>query len=105
MNAIARTIQTVPFIRRLVTPAAPEILVTEGISGLWHYHLSTRTQRAQGLSGCGARVMSTGMELADWGKPFGAHFPKRPTFCAQCALQHADGIAAATGEPSPAARK
>lgn len=96
MNAIARAIQAMPFIGKLAIPLEPEFLVTEGISGLWHYHISTHEQRSQGLAGCGARVMSTeGMGLADWGKPFGAHLPKRPTFCSHCALQNASNIVAA----------
>lgn len=58
--------------------------ITEGISGLWHYHLSINTPGGfvQGL--CGARTMRTSMPLGDWKVPFGQHFPKQPTFCEVC---------------------
>mgnify|MGYP001577341219 CR=1 FL=1 len=55
--------------------------VTEGISGLWHYHL-----RRDGVTTalCGATVMPTEIKVSDWGVPFGKHFPKRPTWCKKC---------------------
>jgi hypothetical protein len=56
--------------------------VTEGISGLWHYHLSKDDSKTKAL--CGAAVMGTSMRLEDWGKPFGEHFPKKPTYCKEC---------------------
>jgi hypothetical protein len=58
------------------------LVVTEGISGLWHYHLSDRMNFTRGL--CGAMTMKTAIEPADFGKPFGDHLPKRPTWCATC---------------------
>lgn len=58
------------------------LLVTEGVSGVWHYHLSKPESRTRGL--CGAQVMSTAIELKDWGKPFGDHFPKPATYCKTC---------------------
>jgi hypothetical protein len=59
-----------------------ELLITEGVSGLWHYHLSKPDAKTRGL--CGAWVMSTSIKQKDWKVPFGAHFPKRPTWCAEC---------------------
>lgn len=56
--------------------------VTEGISGMWHYHLSADETPHVGL--CGARVMSTGIPVESWGMAFGEHFPKKPTWCAEC---------------------
>ena len=56
--------------------------VTEGVSGLWHYHLSLPTSKTRGL--CGALVMGTSIPRDDWRKPFGDHFPKRPTWCEKC---------------------
>ena len=61
----------------------PERRIVEGISGLWHYHVAEHGTNAKAL--CGARTMSTEMKLADWGKPFGEHLPKRPTWCKTCA--------------------
>jgi hypothetical protein len=58
------------------------MVITEGVSGLWHYHLSKEDEKTRGL--CGARVMTTSILLKDWKVPFGAHFPKRPTWCKEC---------------------
>lgn len=63
--------------------SSDELEVTEGSHGYWHYHLSTQASPYRGL--CGAKVMHTSIRLADWGVPFGEHFPKRPTWCAECA--------------------
>lgn len=57
-------------------------IVTEGIQGLWHYHLSDPKTFTRGL--CGAQTMKTAIEATDFGKPFGEHFPKKPTWCAKC---------------------
>lgn len=57
-------------------------IVTEGISGVWHYHLSDPKTFTRGL--CGGQTMKTAIEAADFGKPFGDHFPKRPTWCVNC---------------------
>lgn len=57
-------------------------IVTEGISGMWHYHLSDPKTFTRGL--CGAKTMKTAIEAVDFGKSFGDHFPKRPTWCATC---------------------
>ena len=56
--------------------------VTEGVSGVWHYHLSEAHRVSRGL--CGARTMATAIQLKDWKIPFGEHFPKRPTWCEKC---------------------
>jgi hypothetical protein len=59
--------------------------VTEGVSGYNHYHLSDPSDPEQiGLSLCGRPVMKSGIALADWKKPFGEHFPKKPTWCEAC---------------------
>lgn len=57
--------------------------VVEGVSGLWHYHIAESETNARAL--CGARTMSSGIRIEDWAKPFGEHFPKRPTWCQLCA--------------------
>lgn len=56
--------------------------VTEGVSGLWHYHLS-RPGDYLGL--CGARVMNSSLGLSDWKLARNpAHMPKSATYCAKC---------------------
>lgn len=57
-------------------------IVTEGISGVWHYHLSDPAKFTRAL--CGAQTMKTAIEAEDFGKPFGERLPKRPTWCAKC---------------------
>jgi hypothetical protein len=59
-----------------------ELKITEGVSGMHHYHLSTEQSPYRGL--CGAQVMGTAMPLERWRVPFGEHFPKRPTWCEKC---------------------
>lgn len=59
-----------------------EPIITEGVAGLWHYHLSNPQSSATAL--CGAAVMRTDMPLSAWKVPFGEHFPKRPTWCKAC---------------------
>ena len=56
--------------------------ITEGISSMWHYHLSRDDKFTEGL--CGAKTMQTSMNLDQWGIPFGEHFPKKPTWCKEC---------------------
>lgn len=58
-------------------------VITEGISGLWHYHLSAPGKTTRGL--CGAQTMHTSIKRSDWAVPFGEHFPKKPTWCEKCA--------------------
>lgn len=71
---------------------ASTLKITEGIAGYWHYHLSGPSAPFRAL--CGAKVMNTGIRLKDWRVPFGEHFPKRPTWCAQCeALRSAPRVA------------
>jgi hypothetical protein len=58
-------------------------VVTEGVSGMWHYHISeTEKTLSRGL--CGAKTMYTAIPLEHWKMQFGEHFPKRPTWCAEC---------------------
>lgn len=57
-------------------------VVTEGIHGMWHYHISEAGKTTRGL--CGAKTMHTSISLKDWRVPFGEHFPKRPTWCQEC---------------------
>lgn len=64
--------------------AQPGLEITEGVSGLWHYHLSESREQVPIVALCGARVMHTSMRLESWRVPFGEHFPKRPTWCAEC---------------------
>jgi hypothetical protein len=59
-----------------------ELIVTEGIVGMWHYHVSEKDKFSKGL--CGAPTMKTSIPLKDWSIPFGEHFPKRPTWCKEC---------------------
>ncbi|MET3371974.1 hypothetical protein ABIC89_001015 [Variovorax boronicumulans] len=63
------------------------LAITEGISGLWHYHLSDEAKKMRGL--CGAQTMHTAMPLTAWKVPFGENFPKRPTWCEACSLKAA----------------
>lgn len=70
--------------------------ITEGVSGLWHYHLSLPTNPSRGI--CGALVMRTSIPRDDWGLPFGEHFPKRPTWCAKCAERAQEKAIPLTGE-------
>lgn len=55
------------------------ITVSEGISGMWHYHVSDNGG-TRGL--CGKQTMSTAVTLQTWGfKP--GHMPTR--YCKECA--------------------
>jgi hypothetical protein len=67
-----------------------DLEISEGISGVWHYHLSPKGKATRGL--CGARTMHTSIPLTGWKEPFGEHFPKRPTWCEECDIkQHMEG--------------
>lgn len=57
-------------------------VISEGVSGVWHYHLSDESTGHRGL--CGAHTMPTKIRLQDWRVQFGEHFPKRPTWCDEC---------------------
>lgn len=67
---------------KAATGKQQQLIVTEGVSGVWHYHLSRPEKFTRGL--CDAKTMQTAIDVADFGKSFGDHFPKRPTWCAQC---------------------
>lgn len=56
--------------------------VTEGVSGMYHYHLSEAHRTSRAL--CGAMTMGTSIPLEGWKVPFGEHFSKRPTWCEKC---------------------
>lgn len=71
--------------------------IVEGVSGMWHYHVVDGARATPAI--CGARTMHSNIKWADWGKPFGAHFPKKPTWCATCARM------AALPLPQPCAEK
>lgn len=62
--------------------SADVYVVTEGVAGLYHYHVSRRSTFTQGL--CGARTMMTAIPLHAWRGPFGADWYKRPTWCRAC---------------------
>ena len=56
--------------------------IVEGIAGMWSYHISTDVPyRAL----CGAQTMNTSIPIERWESVFGEHFPKRPTWCSECA--------------------
>ena len=59
--------------------------VTEGTYGMWHYHISVSEDKKFTRSLCGKPAMITSIELSGFGKPFGDQFPKKPTWCAECA--------------------
>lgn len=59
-----------------------DLVITEGISGYHHYHISNKRLAYRSL--CGRQVMNTSMPLERWKVPFGEHFPKPPTFCEDC---------------------
>jgi hypothetical protein len=53
--------------------------VTEGIGGVWHYHLSEAGTNATSL--CGAKTMNTSIPLASWG----ARGHLKEGWCVKCA--------------------
>lgn len=70
---------------RTTLPA--DLVVSEGIAGYWHYHISEPGKTTRGL--CGAKTMHTSINIRDWRVPFGEHFPKRPTWCHECEAMRA----------------
>lgn len=52
--------------------------ITEGIYGMWFYHLSEQGENSKSL--CGARTMHTSIPLSAWG--FRGHLNER--YCKQC---------------------
>jgi hypothetical protein len=67
---------------KLDTGKSPKFVVSEGVSGMWHYHISAAEEPHLGQ--CGARTMRTEIPISDWMIPFGEHLPKRPTWCREC---------------------
>lgn len=61
------------------TQEAIKLNVTEGIAGMWHYHLSFPGPGHTSL--CGKRTMRTSISLSNWG--VSGHL--RETWCAECA--------------------
>lgn len=76
-------------------PKGRKVTVTEGVSGLWHYHLSREDEPSRGL--CGASVMGSRVKMSEWKVPFGAHFPKKPTWCKVCEGLRTDAPEPMTG--------
>ena len=61
--------------------------ITEGVAGMWHYHLRV-VGELKAL--CGAMVMHTSMRLGRWNKKIpNHHIPE--SYCSKC-----DGIAGST---------
>lgn len=71
--------------------------ITEGMGGVWFYHLSIPETNATAL--CGAKTMSTSIALASWGVR--GHL--KEGWCAKCASQGADTLRVAGIEPQSAA--
>jgi hypothetical protein len=67
----------------------PGLLVTEGISGMWHYHLSDPTRKYTAL--CGKQVMHTSILVESWGLRSGGlrHLESWCTECPRLARQQA----------------
>lgn len=72
----------------------PDMLVTQGISGMAHHHLSVASKPGQSL--CGAAVMQTPVRLAEWGHARDQDHPGKATFCNFCAQQGAQFLAPQT---------
>ncbi len=56
-----------------------DLIVTEGISGVYHYHLSHASRFTRGL--CGRQTMRTGLSLLQWG---GRSDHLHETYCKKC---------------------
>lgn len=63
--------------------------ITEGIGGVWFYHLSLVSTNSTAL--CGAKTMSTAIPLKSWGVR--GHLNE--AWCAKCAAQGADTLRSA----------
>ena len=70
-------------------PLEKGLHITEGIGGVWFYHLSLASTNATAL--CRAKTMSTSIPLASWGVR--GHLNEGR--CAKCAVQGADALRAA----------
>lgn len=57
-----------------------QLEVTEGVTGMWFYHISENGAFTRGL--CGAHTMKTNMPLAQWGH-VSKHIGER--YCSKCA--------------------
>ena len=44
------------------------LIVTEGVEGTWHYHLSRDRDGKETSALCGARVMHTSVPIEAWGR-------------------------------------
>jgi hypothetical protein len=55
-----------------------DVLITEGIEGTWHYHLSTTDNKHKSL--CGKPVMHSNLSMNDWG--FVSHLKEK--YCEKC---------------------
>lgn len=55
-----------------------DLMITEGVSGTWFYHLSLRADISVAL--CGARTMATQLPLGTWGHT--GHLGER--WCSRC---------------------
>ena len=56
------------------------VIVTEGVEGYWHYHLSKPETFTRSL--CGKQVMKTELPLSSWG--IVGHLKER--YCKDCEL-------------------
>lgn len=65
-------------------PKQTQLIVTEGVSGVYHYHLSLAEGRGFVRGLCGSPTMQTCIPLSDWGQKGGEHLPKRYTYCKTC---------------------
>lgn len=63
---------------------ASKFVVTEGVSGVYHYHLSPSAQYAYVKGLCGAPTMTTSIAVENWGFQGGEHLPKKYTYCETC---------------------
>jgi hypothetical protein len=59
-----------------------DVVVVEGVIGYWFYHLAPPDRKHEAL--CGARTMSCGVPLKDWGFP-GHPGHIRYRYCKTCA--------------------
>ncbi len=59
-----------------------ELVITEGTSGTWFYHLSIESSPTRSL--CGAQTMTTSIPITYWNHvvPKNHHLPER--FCSKC---------------------
>jgi hypothetical protein len=70
-------------------PVDNQLHVTEGIGGVWFYHLSLAATNSTAL--CGAKTMHTSIPLASWGVR--GHLNEG--WCSKCAIQGDDALRAA----------